>query len=293
MLDEKDRRALENDVLAIVPAQFRGKVYDNLPPLVREGLEAENNMRELLSAKVEQASAPADQLVDSVNAPGEKVSAFYSRMESIAMRVGPLPEVPEKERVPWGQWSWHPDSFFIRILPNGYATTKRQLYYPESFAIAGSRMTAPDGSVLTVSGTTVTLDKAQVNLGRSAPVGSDAGSLIALRSAVRQAEGAGANERPISDFLTRAALSAIARGKGALTMELSHGNSDGYICGGYSCGGFGSGGGGGAGMGSARHAAARAEPDAQGEPEYRECAKGDEARCRISEAPPARGRAFR
>ena len=64
LLDEKDRRALENDTLAVVPAPLRDKVYSNLPPLVREGLEAENKMRELLAQQFAQVSGSADELVD-------------------------------------------------------------------------------------------------------------------------------------------------------------------------------------------------------------------------------------
>ena len=221
LLDEKDRRALENDALAVVPPQLRGKVYGSLPPLVRDGLEAENKMRALLAEKFAQAGDSAGELVDSVSDPGHKVSALYAQMESVAMRVGDLPEpATEKEKVPWGRWSWHPDGFFVRILPSGYATTKRQLYYPEKFTLRDGEIAGPDGIARKIPGVTS---------------GSDAKALLALRDGLKEKNG------PVGDALARAALSAMASGR-----KVALADSAGRYCG---AGGFGSGGGGGAGMG--------------------------------------------
>ena len=242
LLDERDRRGLENDVLAVVPAQLRGKAYGSLPPLVRDGLEAENKMRELLAEKFADASGAADQMMESTTNPGQKVSALYAQMEQIAMRVGPLPEVSEREKVPWGRWSWHPDGFYIRIFPNGYSISKRQLYYPEAFSVTGNALSAPDGVKLTVAGSTLTLGKATVTFPRPVSLSDDARSLVALRQAAFEAEGKSAEARPISDFLARAALSALATNKKVASSGTTR-----NICG---PGGFGSGGGGGAGMGA-------------------------------------------
>lgn len=226
LLDEKDRRGLENDVLAVVPPQLRGKVYGNLPPLVRDGLEAENKMRELLAEKFADVSGGAEGLVDSVNNPGEKVSALYAQLETAAMRAGELPPATEKESVPWGRWTWHPDGFFLRILPSGYSTTTRQLYFPEKFEIRGRAIIGPDGVAHTVPGASPVADDAKI-----------------LRGLYGELVGEGSDTQALKAVVARAALSAIARSKKVASVPRG---SDGKTCRG---GGFGSGGGGGAGMG--------------------------------------------
>ena len=224
LLDDKDLRGLENDVLAVPPPQLRGKVYGSLPPLVREALEAENKMRELLAEKFADVSDSAETLVESANNPGEKVSALYARLETAAMRVGELPPATEQESVPWGRWIWHPEGFFLRIFPSGYSTTKRQLYFPETFAFRGREIVGPDGVAQTVPG--------------DSPISDDAKTLSGLYADFSRGGGAPV----LRDVLARAALSAIARGK---TGGSGRG-SEGKTCRGS---GFGSGGGGGAGMG--------------------------------------------
>ncbi|MGC4046773.1 MAG: hypothetical protein QM758_23515 [Armatimonas sp.] len=226
LLDDRQQGALENDVLAVVPTQLRGKVYGNLPPLVKDALEAENRMRERLASAFKDVSGNADALVDSVNQPGEKVSALYNEMETIAMRVGDLPEATDAEKVPWGRWSWHPDGFFLRILPSGYSKTTRQLYYPEVFEFKGNQIITPDGMSHTVPG--------------AATVPTDATTLQKLFAATAETP----ETEALRGVLARAALSALAKSKYKVALA----DYQRSVCGLFGSG-FGGGGGGGAGMG--------------------------------------------
>jgi len=76
-------------------------------PAIRAVLEAENNLRKKYYA-------------------GAK---SYQEYEEIAMLAGVEPIVPGFEA---GRWTKHPDGFYIRYYPKGYARTRTQIYIPES-----------------------------------------------------------------------------------------------------------------------------------------------------------------
>ena len=54
----------------------------------------------------------------------------YKDYEDIAIRAGVEPIVPGWEA---GRWTKHPDGYFIRYFPKGYARTTTQVYVPENF----------------------------------------------------------------------------------------------------------------------------------------------------------------
>ncbi len=76
-------------------------------PAIRAVLEAENNLRKKYYA-------------------GAK---SYQEYEDIAMLAGIEPIVPGFEA---GRWTKHPDGYYIRYFPKGYAMTRTQIYIPES-----------------------------------------------------------------------------------------------------------------------------------------------------------------
>jgi CubicO group peptidase (beta-lactamase class C family) len=83
------------------------KKVANETPAVRAILEAEDNLRRKFYA-------------------GAK---SYQDYEEIAMLAGVEPIVPGFEA---GRWTKHPDGYYIRYYPKGYARTKTQIYIPES-----------------------------------------------------------------------------------------------------------------------------------------------------------------
>jgi hypothetical protein len=158
LLDAKDVRALGESGLGVLPPEVQQKVLEKMPPFVRMALEAENRLREELKNRVAGVTAPVNNAVDSANAAGDRaaapVSDLYRRMEQIAVLPGDPPEVPEKERIPWGRWTYHPDGYFLRLLPEGYSTTVRQVYHPERYEVIrgdGGRIASlksPSGDVV-------------------------------------------------------------------------------------------------------------------------------------------------
>jgi hypothetical protein len=78
------------------------------PPLVRQTLQAESDLRSML----------AD--------PG----ASFSQMERVAVLAGMAPMGPGSRAVPSGRWSLHPDGYYVRYLPQGYSHTVTQIWVP-------------------------------------------------------------------------------------------------------------------------------------------------------------------
>ncbi|MBT8263413.1 MAG: beta-lactamase family protein [Bacteroidia bacterium] len=83
------------------------KKVANETPAVRAILEAEDNLRRKFYA-------------------GAK---SYQEYEEIAMLAGVEPIVPGFEA---GRWTKHPEGYYIRYFPKGYAQTRTQIYIPES-----------------------------------------------------------------------------------------------------------------------------------------------------------------
>jgi CubicO group peptidase (beta-lactamase class C family) len=91
----------------------------NETPALRAILEAEDNLRRKYYA-------------------GAK---SYEEYEEIAMLAGVEPIVPGFEA---GRWTKHPDGYYIRYFPQGYARTRTQVYVPPS---AGTRQFNPSTDI--------------------------------------------------------------------------------------------------------------------------------------------------
>jgi hypothetical protein len=83
------------------------KAQGQLPPLVQNIFEAENNIRQLAASG----------------------NATFEQMERYAMVAGIAPQ-PDPA-VPSGIWTLHPDGYYIRFFPQGYSRTRVQIFVPQ------------------------------------------------------------------------------------------------------------------------------------------------------------------
>lgn len=70
----------------------------------------------------------------------------FQEIEGIAVLAGVAPREMVRE-VSRGQWSYHPDGFFVRYFPNGYQQTRVDVYVPFDNAVE----TGPDGTAVAIN----------------------------------------------------------------------------------------------------------------------------------------------
>jgi hypothetical protein len=85
------------------------------PPLVRQTLQAESDLRRMLTD------------------PG----ASFGQMEATAVLAGVAGIGPGSRGVPSGRWSLHPDGYYVRYIPQGYSYTVTQIWVPQGSPAVG------------------------------------------------------------------------------------------------------------------------------------------------------------
>ncbi len=126
MLTPSEIYEVNGGALGVVPPQVLHEALEKASPAVAPVLEAEANLRSLMS----------------------KGDSTYEEYERVAVLVGKAPLGPGSREVPRGRWSFHPAGYFIRYLPHSYPTTAVWVYTPERFAIE----TDGSGAVTSVAG---------------------------------------------------------------------------------------------------------------------------------------------
>lgn len=106
---------LNRSGLDILPGPVLDRAMASLPPLVRRVLEAEAELRRMLSS----------------------ANASFAEMERIAVLAGAAPLGEGSKPVPSGRWSKHPDGYYVRYLPSGYSHTVTQIWVPEDSPAIG------------------------------------------------------------------------------------------------------------------------------------------------------------
>lgn len=104
---------INGGALGLIPEELLQKAIDKLPPQVRQVMEAEARLREMLT----------------------EARATYEELERVAVRFGSHPRGEGSREVPRGRWSYHPDGLFIRYFPDGYTRMLIELSVPEPFQI--------------------------------------------------------------------------------------------------------------------------------------------------------------
>jgi len=83
----------------------------NLPPQVTNILDANRNLKSMVQQ-----------------------NKTFAEIEKLAVIAGVAPKDMIRE-VSKGRWSYHPDGFFVRFFPNGYAQTRVDVYVPYKDAV--------------------------------------------------------------------------------------------------------------------------------------------------------------
>lgn len=108
LLTPEEIAELNGGALGFIPPEALNLVTANLPAPVRQVLEAENQLRYLLT----------------------QTTGDFTALEQIAVLAGDPPPGSGPE-VPLGRWSQHPGGFYLRYFPSGYSRTRVQVYVPE------------------------------------------------------------------------------------------------------------------------------------------------------------------
>lgn len=92
-----------------------GPLADNLPGPIRTVLQAEADLRRMLTT------------------PG----ATFAEMERVAVLSGAAPMGPGSQDIPSGRWSIHPDGYYVRYVPQGYSHTVVSIWVPQGSPATG------------------------------------------------------------------------------------------------------------------------------------------------------------
>lgn len=117
LLTPRQLASLNRDALGMLTS---GVIGDNLPGPVRAVLQAEADLRRMLTT------------------PG----ASFADMERVAVLAGMAPLGPGSQDVPSGRWSLHPDGYYVRYLPKSYSNTVVEIWVPQGSPAVGKEYDA-------------------------------------------------------------------------------------------------------------------------------------------------------
>jgi hypothetical protein len=115
LLTPRQIAALNRSALDLLPGDEMGALMNRVPGPLRQIVEAENQLRQL------------------VTNPG----ASFADMERVAVLAGAVGMGPGSRAVPSGRWSLHPDGYYVRYIPQGYSYTVTQLWVPQGSPAVG------------------------------------------------------------------------------------------------------------------------------------------------------------
>jgi hypothetical protein len=115
LLNTRQLASLNRNALDLVPGPALDRALDNVPSLVRQVLQAEAQLRQML---VDPASS-------------------FEQLEAVAVLAGMVGMGEGSREVPGGRWSQHPDGYYVRYLPRGYSYTVVQIWVPDDSPAIG------------------------------------------------------------------------------------------------------------------------------------------------------------
>ncbi len=108
LLSPADVAELDGGALGVFPPEVLLEVLSRLPGPLRQAMEAEAQLRSLLT----------------------QGQVTFEELERAAVRLGAAPRGEGSREVPRGRWSYHPAGYFIRYFPSGYSRTRMQIFVP-------------------------------------------------------------------------------------------------------------------------------------------------------------------
>jgi hypothetical protein len=115
LLTPKQIATLNRGGLDMVPDSVMQKALNESPAPVRAVLQAEHDLRRMLTT------------------PGSS----FAEMERVAVLSGMAPLGEGSRSVPSGRWSLHPDGYYVRYIPSGYSSTRVEIWVPQGSPAVG------------------------------------------------------------------------------------------------------------------------------------------------------------
>jgi hypothetical protein len=115
LLTPRQLAALNRTALDLVPGPALDSAMGSLPAPVRQVLQAEAQLRRMLTT------------------PGTS----FAEMERVAVLSGMAPRGEGSRDVPSGRWSLHPDGYYVRYLPSGYSSTRVEIWVQQGSPAVG------------------------------------------------------------------------------------------------------------------------------------------------------------
>ncbi|HVF55607.1 MAG TPA: hypothetical protein VM934_05630 [Pyrinomonadaceae bacterium] len=106
LLTPRQLASLNRSALDMVPGPAMDRMMGEVPGPVRQVLQAEAQLRQMLTT------------------PGTS----FAEMERVAVLSGIAPRGEGSQDVPSGRWSLHPDGYYVRYLPSGYSSTRVEIW---------------------------------------------------------------------------------------------------------------------------------------------------------------------
>jgi hypothetical protein len=115
LLTPRQLTALNRNATNFLPAPLMNQLKNGLPPFIQQTLEAENQLRGMLTS----------------------ANSSYEQMERVAVLSGIAPMGEGSREIPSGRWSLHPDGYYVRYLPQGYTNTVVAIWVPQGSPAVG------------------------------------------------------------------------------------------------------------------------------------------------------------
>ena len=115
LLTPKQLVKLNGGALGLIPDAATQKALDEAPAPIKAVLQAEAQLRQMLTS----------------------TAATYEEMERVAVLTGAAPIGEGSRDVPTGRWSLHPDGYYVRYIPSGYSSTRVEVWVPQGAPSVG------------------------------------------------------------------------------------------------------------------------------------------------------------
>jgi hypothetical protein len=109
LLTPRQLAGLNRGALDILPDAMQREAINNAPAGVRSVLQAEAQLRQMLTS----------------------ANSSYAELERVAVLSGNAPLGEGSIGIPSGRWSMHPDGYYIRYIPSNYSSTRVELWVPQ------------------------------------------------------------------------------------------------------------------------------------------------------------------
>ncbi|HEX8367506.1 MAG TPA: hypothetical protein VF604_02980 [Pyrinomonadaceae bacterium] len=115
LLTPRQLAGLNRTALNALPGPLQQEALNRAPAGVRQVLQAEAQLRQMLTS----------------------ANASFAEMERVAVLSGAAPLGEGSVEVPSGRWSIHPDGYYVRYIPSSYSSTRVEIWVPQGSPAVG------------------------------------------------------------------------------------------------------------------------------------------------------------